>query len=148
MAYSLEGDVRFVLTEEGSKFVFENGQALMDQGLENMALIALFTSPGWVGNSLFRDPNQRIGSDFERAALGTINLDRLTRIENAAKRALDNPAFGKVTVIVTNPVSHRIDVLIQIEPPGQDIQQLTIQKNGQNWIAQIYDPASGRINEG
>jgi len=145
MAYSLEGDPRLILTENGSKLNFIGGQPTMDQGLENMVLISLFTSPGWPGNALFDNPDEKIGSDFEQSALAAINLDTLNRIRNAAERALTDPIFGDVTVEVTNPVSHRIDVKILIKPPGSDVFQLLIQKNGLNWVAQIENPASRRI---
>lgn len=145
MAYSLEGDPRLILTVEGSKLNFVGGQPTMDQGLENMVLISLFTSPGWPGNVLFDNPNERIGSDFEQSAMAAINLDTLNRIRNAAERALSNPVFGEVTVEVTNPTSNRIDVYILIKPPGADISALLLQRNGLNWVAQFENPASKRI---
>lgn len=144
MSYSFEGDPRLILTVDGSKLNFVNGQPTMDQGLENMALIRLFTSPGWPGNALL-PVNEQIGSDFEMSTRAAINLDTLNRIEDAAKRALIDPVFGDVTVEVSNPVHFRIDVKITIQPPVQDIKVLLVQKNGLNWLAQILTPASERI---
>lgn len=132
----LDGDPRLFLDENGSRLIFTGGQPAMDTGLENLALIALFTTPGWAGNDLFNDPNQQIGSDFLTLSRQPITLASLNDIRDAAGKALDSDAFGKVTVDVLNPTGHRIDVSILIEPPGADIQTLLISKNGLNWQAQ------------
>jgi phage gp46-like protein len=117
----------------------------MDQGLENQALISLFTRPGWAGNVFFADPNQKIGSDFIDAANQPITLQSLTDVEQAAVRALQSPAFGRVTVTVTNPYSDRLNVEILIEPPGQDSRTIILTRNGLNWQAQADNPAHERI---
>ena len=140
-----QGDPALVLTENGSKLVFKGGQPVMDQGLENLVLISLFTRPGWIGNTLFQDPAQQIGSDFLDAANQSITVDSLNDIAQAAKRALDNPIFGNVIVTVSNPRSQRINVTIRIEPPGQDSMDLLLEKNGLNWIFQKLNPANERI---
>ncbi len=49
-----------------------------------------------------------------------------------------------MTVDVVNPTGQVILVTIRISPPGQDIQTLIVERNGDNWIAQAVDPASGR----
>lgn len=138
------GDPRLFLSPNGSKLIFKGGQPVMDRGLENLALISLFTSPGWVGNELFSDADQKLGSDFENAANQPITLTSLNDLVQAAERALVNPAFGDVTVTVENPNSYRLNVSILIEPPGQDSMELILSKNGDNWIAQKLDPAEGR----
>jgi phage gp46-like protein len=140
-----QGDPALVLGVNGSKLVFKGGQPVMDQGLENLALISLFTTQGWVGNSLFADPAQRIGSDFMDAANQPITLSMLNDVAQAAKRALDDPAFGNVIVNVENPNSYRLNVTIRLEPPGQDSMELLLEKNGLNWIFQKLKPAHERI---
>ena len=140
-----QGDPRLILTVDGSKLKFIAGQPVLDPGLENMALIALFTRRGWAGNVLFADINQHIGSDFEKATEQPITLRALNEIRDAAIKALSYPVFGNVTVDVENPVSSRLNIFILIEPPGQDILQLNLQKNGLNWIAQAFYPAYRRI---
>ena len=138
------GDPRLFLSENGSRFIFKGGQPVMDRGLESLALISLFTKRGWVGNVLFSDIDQQIGSDFEEAAKQPITLSMLNDVAQAAERALDNPAFGNVIVTVENPNSNRLNVTILIQPPGQDSMVLILSRNGDNWIAQKLDPAEGR----
>ena len=138
------GDPRLFLSKNGSRFIFKGGQPVMDRGLENLALISLFTGRGWVGNTLFSDIDQQIGSDFEEAAKQPITLSMLNDVAQAAERALVNPAFGDVVVTVENPNSSRLNVIILIQPPGQDSKVLILNRNGDNWIAQKLEPAEGR----
>ena len=140
-----QGDPKIELTVNGSKLVYKGGQPVMDQGLENLALISLFTTQGWAGNVLFADPAQKIGSDFIEATNQSITLTMLNDVAQAAKRALDNPIFGNVEVEVTNPNSYRINVRIRLTPPGQDSMTLLLQKNGLNWILQKTNPANERV---
>jgi len=140
-----QGDPALVLGENGSRLVFKGGQPVMDQGLENLVLISLFTKPGWIGNTLFQDPAQQIGSDFLDAANQSITVSSLNDMIQAAKRALDDPVFGTVTVNVSNPNSYRLNFAIRIEPPGQDAMDLLLEKNGLNWIFQNLNPAHERI---
>lgn len=145
MADYFSGDPKLVLTPDGSKLVFVGGQPVMDQGLENLALISLFTKKGWAGNAFIADPDKKIDSDFEETANQPVTLTSLNDIAMSGERALKNPAFGKITVETSNPNSHRIDVILTIEAPGQDISTLILTKNGQNWINQNLNPAHRRI---
>lgn len=145
MSNIFEGDPKLTLDENGSAMIFKGGQPVMDRGLENLALISLFTRPGWAGNIFFADPNQQIGSDFEEAANQPITLQALNDMQDAAEKALNNPAFGNVTVTIQNSNGYHIDIIIRIEPPGQDIVELLLSKNGLNWIAQANDPAHMRL---
>jgi hypothetical protein len=139
------GDPYLTLGVDGSELHYKGGQPVMDQGIENQALIALFTSKGWAGNALFEDINQQIGSDFIEAANQPITLQSLVDIEQAALRALESPLFGNITVTVTNPESSIIKVEITIEPPGQDSAIIILTRNGLNWQAQASNPAHERI---
>lgn len=136
-----EGDPRMFLGADGSKLQFTGGQPVMDRGLENIVLIALFTSPDWLGNTLFVDPAQQIGSEFEIEALKPITITQIQVVRSAAIKALTLSIFGTIEVEVTNPNSHRLNVAIFIEPPGGDIQAFLLTKNGENWIFQATDPA-------
>lgn len=136
-----DGDPRLFLDADGAFLDFQGGQPVMDAGVENLALISLHTRPGWWGNTLISDPKKQIGSNFEQTAKGPVTLSKLNDIRQAAEKALDDPAFGNVTTTVTNPVGWRIDVTNRIEPPGSDIEELTVSLNGGNWIAQANDPA-------
>lgn len=110
----------------------------MDDGLENTALISLFTGEGWCGNVLLTDP---VGSDFERKCNQPITRTSLNEIRNAAERALVNPLFGKVTVTVSNPKSYHLIITIVIEPPGKSATTLQLFRSGGPWYFQTVDPA-------
>ena len=66
-----QGDPKIILTENGATLKFVGGQPVMDRGLENFALISLLTKTGWAGNFFIRAEADKIGSDFEEAALNT-----------------------------------------------------------------------------
>ena len=139
------GDPYLTLGPNGSRLHYIGGQPVMDQGIENLAIISLFTRQGWAGNIFFPDTDQQIGSDFVDAANQPITLQSLTDVEQAAVRALDSPAFGRVTATAMNPVSDRLVVAILIEPPGQDSATIILTRNGLNWQAQAVNPAHARV---
>jgi phage gp46-like protein len=146
------GDVRLWPGPDGVTAKFINGQPIMDQGFENYVIIKLFTRMGWVGNHFIRNTKQKFGSRFEKAHDQPINLRALRDIEKAGEQALEvmieDGLASKITVTASNPASNRIDTLVQIANPGQDLFQLLITKNGINWIAQIVDPANERWQYG
>ena len=139
------GDPYLTLNENGSRLHYTGGQPVMDQGILNLVIIALFTRQGWAGNALIKDTDQQVGADFVEAANQPITLQSLTDVEQAAARALDNPAFGRVIVTATNPESDSIRVNILIEPPGQDSATIILTRNGLNWQAQAANPAHARV---
>ena len=141
----MQGDPRMVLGPNGASLQFIGGQPLMDPGLENLALISLFTAPGWCGNRFVNSYSQ-IGSDFEYLCRQPITRSSLNQIKNAAVLALSDPAFGSVAVTVSNPDGNNLKVLIQIHPPGGTVQELTLQRSGGNWLAQGRTPVYPRIN--
>lgn len=137
----MQGDPLLVLGPDGSRLVFRGGQPVMDRGLENAVMIALFTSKGWCGNSVLRDP---IGSDFEEKCNQPITRKALNEIRNAAERALSDDIFGKVSVDVKNVTGNRIDVVILIRRSGVVV---SLTRNAGAWLYQAIDPASSRIND-
>ena len=141
-----EGDPKLILTAEGADLVYRDGQPVMDQGLENNALIALFTAPGWVGNTLL-PLDQQIGSDFEAKARGTLTLSKLADIENAAALALasDVQKITNNVAQVINPTGNRLDMALRLAPPGEDVDLLLTSRNGLNWRAQALNPANENI---
>lgn len=114
----------------------------MDAGLENLVLISLFTNEGWCGNGFMKSAT---GSDFEEACNQPITRQALLRIKSAAERALVDSALGRVTVTVTNPQGYRLNVRVLIEPPASSPQELTLTRNGTNWISQATNPAYRQI---
>lgn len=143
---TFSGDPYITIGPDGATLTFVGGQPVMDQGLENHAIIALFTDEGWAGNALFADPNQKIGNgQFLKATRQPITLQSLTDIEQGAVADLASPAFGRVTTEAINPSSDRIVVEILIEPPGQDSRTIILTRNGLNWQAQAINPAHERV---
>lgn len=135
-----QGDPKLILTADGSTLQFTGGAPLMDRGLENLALISLFTRPDWVGNKLMK---AQIGSDFEEAANQPITRQSLNRVRDAAVLALDSPLFGNVEVTATNPTGHRLSVAILIERIGATLE---LSREGGAWRYQTIQPAYRGIN--
>ena len=140
MSNRYEGDPKIIITENGWTLQYKGGQPVMDQGLENLANIALLTKPGWCGN-IFLPQDSKIGSDLRDTAAGAITISKLNDIRQSAEKALKSKSFGSVTATVTNPNANYVKIVSLINPPGRDSQQIIIQQNGQNWINQADNPA-------
>jgi len=138
-----QGDPKIFLDKNGAYLDFRGGQPIMDQGLENAALISLFTKKGWHGN-IFLSDGEKIGSDFQEIATKTITASSLENINQEAIKALDKPFFGDVSAETINPLNYRINTEILIKPPGYDSGVIQLEKNGENWIFQKINPAHGR----
>jgi hypothetical protein len=118
----------------------------MDRGLENQAIISLFTEEGWEGNAFIPNPDKKIGSGrYLKATRQPITLSSLNDMEQGAVADLASPAFGKVTATASNPTSNSLRTEIIIEPPGQDSFTIILTRNGLNWQAQASSPAHERI---
>lgn len=150
------GDPAVFIDENRAYLIFRGGQPLMDAGLYNAVILSLFTryetdGKPWPGNLLFDTDSQRVGSDFERAASQSLTIATLNDVRDAAEKALawmlkpGSRLASKITVTTSNPTGSVLRVVILIEPPGRDIQQLTLERHGQNWIAQINDPVHERV---
>jgi phage gp46-like protein len=142
MADRFQGDPRITITEDGADLTFTGGQPVMDQGLENQAIISLFTAPGWWGNSLEPEPDKQIGSDFEATSREPITRDQLIRTRKAAISALKSPAFKNVDAFIDDKGYDRLAVRTLVTPPSGNEQQLLLNKSGANWISQRDDPAN------
>lgn len=103
----------------------------MDQGVQNAAILSLFTSEDWGGN-IFLPPESRIGADFVKLCRGTITFSRLADIENGAVRALQSKLFPLVEAEARFPVSDSLSVNIKIGPGGS----LNVNRESGLWIAQ------------
>lgn len=140
-----EGDPKLIVNNEGWDLQYTGGQPLMDQGLENVVTIQILTKEDWIGN-IFLTEKQKVGSDVRELSSGAITISKLNDIRQALEKALDIDAFGDVEALVTNPVSSYVKLNILIKPPGRDINQIIIEKNGQNWINQALNPAHRGVN--
>ena len=139
-----QGDPKITIDGDGADMTFINGQPVMDQGVENLAAISLFTDGEWLGNILYDVTQEQIGSGFEESVRQPITLSNLIDTQLAAEQALKVDAFNRVEVTVNNPLNIRRDIKITIQPPGQDIQTLLLTNNGYNWVLQNEFPAHER----
>ena len=144
MIDTFQGDPALTLGANGADLTFKGGQPVMDQGLENQARISLFTALGWPGNFLLPD-TQQIGSDFEEKARGPITVTSLAGLEKTAEAAMDDPVFGTIRATASNPESWRINMVVEVAPPGESTSVISLTKNGQNWINQAANPAHERL---
>jgi hypothetical protein len=134
------GDPRITLGPDGSDLDYQGGNPVMDRGVENAALLSLFTREGWAGN-IFSPPENHIGSDFEKTCEGAVTLSKLADIENSAARSLESKLFQNVEVEATNPKSDRLRVEAKIGPGSV----LSLTREGALWTNQSNDPASRRL---
>lgn len=148
-----EGDPKLVLGPDGSKFVYRDGQPVMDQGIENSVSIDLGTKNsgehshqnGWVGNFLFRDPHQRIGTDYQAFFENMpITLANLALGEQEAKRALSGRVYGEIQSTVSNPETSKVINEIIISAPSGTFIFFT-DTISQLWTFQAIYPANERI---
>ncbi|GAH42746.1 unnamed protein product [marine sediment metagenome] len=148
MINRFQGDPAIKIEMDGATMKFIDGQPVLDQGLENAALISLFTKPGWWGNTLEQDENKKIGSNFERQRT-IVDVQTINDVNDDADAALksmkDSGLVSKFDITVTNPYTDQIYVGIIFYPPGQDAQELLLLKNGMNWINQAKNPAHERF---
>jgi phage gp46-like protein len=144
-----QGDIAVKITENGARMKFVDGEPVRDQGLENYVQISLFTKPGWWGNSLIRDTNKKIGSNFERQRV--IDVQTISEITkdgyNSLQSMIDTKLASKIDIEVVNPNLNYIKTYIKVSPPGQDINELLFFSNGINWINQSVNPAHARMTD-
>ncbi len=148
-----EGDPKMILGASGSRFEYKGGQTVMDRGIENSISIDLGTKKkgihshqrGWIGNYLLRDPNQRIGTDYQDTVENTpITLAGFATIEQAAKAALKGKIYGTIEAEATNPSTDKIVDRILVNYPAGAFEFFT-ESFSQLWQFQATDPANERI---
>jgi phage gp46-like protein len=143
-----QGDPAVKITEGGASMTFKGGQPVMDQGFENAVQMSLFTKPGWWGNVLLTEDEQKIGSNFEQIRtivdVQTIN-DYADDARVAMRWMISSRLAESIDVTVLNPYLNQIHTSVIIRPPGRDSAKLLFLKNGINWIMQATYPANERL---
>lgn len=148
-----QGDPKMVLGPDGSKFVYRDGQPVMDQGIENSVSIDLGTKSrgehshtnGWAGNNLFLNPDERIGTDYQEYFENMpITLSSLAQGELQAKAALSGKIYGDVQSTVSNPETSKVINEIIIQAPSGTFKFYT-DTISQLWQFQAVYPANERI---
>lgn len=150
-----QGDPKFILSQNGSRFLYIDGQPIMDQGIENTISIKLGTKTkgkeshqkGWIGNFLIEDLEKRYGTDYQNTFENQpINLTGLTIREEATKKALKSRLFGEIESTVTNPNSDKtINKIVVRAPAG--IFEFKTEISSQLWRFQDAQPAGKKIEE-
>ena len=146
MIDQFDGDVAFVLTQDGGQIFYTGGQPFMDVGgLENAVTISLFTGLGWWGNALEEnEPDKQIGSDFEDRTINkAITVAYLRDIEDAARDALQWMISQKIAkavkAVATWPDLNRVDLEILITKPDGDTVPI---RYALNWEAGLLYPVT------
>jgi len=151
--YQYDGDPKIIITESGADIEFRGGQPVMDRGLENAAIISLFTESGWVGNAFLKGRGESIGSDFEKVSKDVaVTASSFEAKAQAARQALawmvSVGLAGKIETSWQNPTGNALVLVPVIFPPGNGkATSLLLTKNGPNWMTQKKDPAYNRITE-
>jgi len=147
--YQYEGEPRLVMTPDGVTIEFKGTQPVMDNGLENAALISLFTDRGWWGNALLKSDEQIGKTNFEKVASGTINIGMLAQTANEARLALKWMVSLKIVQSVDARAYNRngfgVDVEIIITGLDGSSKAFKVSKYGANWTSQVIDPAQARL---
>lgn len=148
--YAFDGDPKLIMTPDGTTMEFNGGQPVMDAGLENAALISLFTDSEWWGNQ-YLDGEFRIDDGaFNEIMSGAITRTTFVQAENEIKRALkwmvDDGLASEIEATVTNRAGTGIDLEVNILAPSGTRATLALRRYGANWIRQADDPATARLN--
>lgn len=148
MSNVYEGDPAVNITLDGAEMTFVGGQPVMDGGLENAAKISLFTDENWVGNILYQDPAEQVGSTFEAENKKAITADSLTDRRDAGNKALawmvSEDIASDVQTEISNPTAKQIDATFLIQPPADSVVELRLSNNANNWKEQAQNPAHRR----
>ena len=128
------GEPKLFLSADGANISVRSGQPVMEQGLENIALISLFTEEGWFGNQFLRIG--KVGSRFVRSARAPITISSLNDVRQAGLDALRGNVFGDVSANVSNVSGQQLKVEFFITPPTGPDEQLIIERITGNWLAQ------------
>lgn len=136
----LEGDVKMYLTSQGVDVKISDGLLAMENGLENIALISLFTEEGYALNVLARNGAEFVGSSFLKETRKTITRNQIKIVEDAAVRAFDwavrDGLIKRAAANLAYYNSRGYELVVVITPPTGENQKLIFNKNGENWVYQ------------
>ncbi len=135
-----EGDPKLFLAASGVDIHFENGLPIMENGLENIVAISLFTEQGYALNRIARDAETEIGSTFIEESRKSITRTQLSIIEDSAVKALswavESGIFSEVSAKMIYGGSSGYILTITVTPPTGPQRNLSFIRNGENWTEQ------------
>jgi phage gp46-like protein len=151
IGYNFDGEPKMIMTPDGVDWEIRGGQPVMDAGLENWAMIGLFTVPGWWGNYIL-DSEYQIGDcDFDTITREPLTMTSMMNADKEARRGLESLVQKKVASEIIADISARsgfgIDFRAEVRGPASTLANLMLQKYGLNWVRQTTDPANERLSD-
>ena len=133
-----EGDPLLNISIEGAEIVFSGaiGQPVMDQGIENFAMLSLFSPSFWEGNFYAKTTDERLESDYEDIAKLPTTVSNLELMRQETIKRLSNSVFGDIESTINARLSNQKINNIVISPPSREPLKLQLIQNGTNWIKQ------------
>ena len=137
MIDKFQGDPKFFINENGSRFVWINGQPIMDQWLENEILHAIFT-PTWFGNSLFDSENEKFTSRLLETLDDVVTLESLNNIRDAIEKAtnyiVETQKVKSIDVRVFNPRHNGITIEIIVTDKRNNLKLINFSYENSQWV--------------
>jgi len=151
--YVWDGEPRMCMVDGGVDWEVRGGQPVMDAGIENWALISLFTEsdPYWWGNYVL-DGEYRLGdSNFVAILKDSITRTGLIDADKEVRRALELMKEKRIASEIKAELAINeqggLDLVVQVYGPVSTLLNLLIQKHGLNWVMQATDPANERLTD-
>jgi len=112
------GDLKITVSEDGADFKVEGGQPEMIVGVEQEALMSLFTRKGWPGNALL---GKELGSDFEANLFGNMDSEYLEKLANQAAISILGGAVAAGSAEAVNFSNNDIRITVTGSAGGMNI---------------------------
>jgi NADPH-dependent curcumin reductase CurA len=140
------GDILVTLDGDGADIIFPgNGEPIRDTGVENLVNFNQLTEAGHWTEDLRADVNHRYKGLTLEAIKKPITRQSLIDDARAAEEDGKDPVFRKIESEATNPVGQQVKITTKYYPISNDPFILIQEKNGENYINQIVDPAHKKI---
>lgn len=138
---TFDGDPKLYQTGDGADLVIQDGQPVMDEGLENAVTLSLFcVASEWWGNAIADDTGET-GSELESLNRRTLTVKTMQDAEAVARDALawmiDQGIAKTITVTGTMPAVGMLGLTIAIEQPDGNIQTLKYSINWATMAARV-----------
>jgi hypothetical protein len=134
-------DIKITLDPDGAELHMVEGDAIRENGVENLANLALLTKDGHWSEDFETSPDAKYKGNYLKTNKLPITRDNLITVARAAEKDLAGPPFGEINSLATNPIGQQQLLETVIKPVNSDPFVLSLTKNGQNYIQQILDPA-------
>ena len=135
-----EGDIYLFNTLDGGNISIENGEILMDGGLDSATYISLFSRFDWWGNDISKDPEKmtsNLSSIFDRTLTNQTRLDAIELSRQALNWMIDENIAKEINVLATIPAINALLLEIEIVQPNFEIVSI---KYEINWENQLINP--------